>query len=73
MGNIVGTGPEDIRGEVLACQAESKEEIESHLRSHPLAKVSEENLAHDSHYAYWHVVECLGHGIGLNLAFRHCA
>lgn len=77
MGNIVGTGPEDIRGEVLACQASSKEEIESHLQAHPLSKVSAESeadcirsrlICSDSH-----VAGCLGYEEHLNLAARYCA
>ena len=39
VGSILGMNPEDIRGDVLACQASSQEEIWSKLRAHPFAKV----------------------------------
>jgi hypothetical protein len=40
VGNILGKNPEDIRGDVLACQASSQDEIQSKLKDHPFAKVS---------------------------------
>lgn len=40
VGNILGKNPEDIRGDMLACQASSREEIQSKLKAHPFAKAS---------------------------------
>lgn len=40
VGNIMGQERQDIRGDVLACQASSKEEVKTQLQGHPFAKVS---------------------------------
>lgn len=39
-GEIMGKGSKDICGEVLACRASSREEVETQLQAHPFAKVS---------------------------------
>lgn len=38
-GEIMGKGPNDVRGDVLACRALSREEVETQLQEHPFAKV----------------------------------
>ena len=73
MGNIVGKGAEDIRGEVLACQASSKEEIETQPRSHPSAKVSSSCVSQCFGVFVAKVAEHMGHGNHHHLASRHSA